>query len=46
MLFNLAAKLECIGIHIYGSICDGAGENRTHIKSFDWYVSKWSTGDL
>jgi hypothetical protein len=27
LLFNLAAKLECIGIHTCGSICDGAGEN-------------------
>ena len=33
MLFNLAAKLECIGIHTYDSICDGAGKNRAHIKS-------------
>ncbi|GBC15621.2 4-coumarate--CoA ligase 1-like [Rhizophagus irregularis DAOM 181602=DAOM 197198] len=46
LIFNLAAKLECIGIHTYGSICDGAGENRTHIKSFDWYASTWSSGDL
>ncbi|CAG8801012.1 4252_t:CDS:2, partial [Dentiscutata erythropus] len=35
LIFSLAAKLECLGIHTYGSICDGAGENRTHIKSFD-----------
>jgi Agenet domain len=46
LLFNLAARLECIGIHTYGSICDGAGENRTHIKSFDWYASTWSSGDV
>jgi hypothetical protein len=46
LIFNLAAKLECIGIHTIGSICDGAGENRIHIKSFDWYASKWSSGDL
>jgi hypothetical protein len=46
ILFNLAAKLECIGIHTYGSICDGAGKNRTHIKSFDWYASTWSSGDI
>ncbi|GBC31431.2 hypothetical protein GLOIN_2v1799663 [Rhizophagus irregularis DAOM 181602=DAOM 197198] len=46
LLFNLAARLECIGIHTYGSICDGAGENRTHIKSFDWYASTWSSGDI
>ncbi|GBC15382.2 hypothetical protein GLOIN_2v1762743 [Rhizophagus irregularis DAOM 181602=DAOM 197198] len=46
LIFSLAAKLECIGIHTIGSICDGAGENRNHIKSFDWYASKWSSGDL
>jgi hypothetical protein len=46
LLFNLAAKLECIGIHTCGSICDGAGENRIHIKSFDWYASKWTCGDI
>ena len=46
LIFNLAARLECIGIHTYGSICDGAGENRTHIKSFDWYASTWSSGDI
>ncbi|PKB97157.1 hypothetical protein RhiirA5_433625 [Rhizophagus irregularis] len=46
IIFNLAAKLECIGIHTCGSICDGAGENRTNIKSFDWYASKWSFGDI
>ena len=46
LIFSLAAKLECIGVHTYGSVCDGAGENRTHIKSFDWYGSKWSFGDL
>jgi len=40
LIFSLAAKLECIDIHTCGSICDGAGENRTHIKSFDWYASK------
>jgi hypothetical protein len=46
LIFSLAAKLECIGIHTIGSICDGAGENRIHIKSFDWYASKWSSGDF
>ncbi|PKB95608.1 hypothetical protein RhiirA5_385891 [Rhizophagus irregularis] len=46
LIFSLAAKLECIGIHTCGSICDIAGENRTHIKSFDWYASKWSFGDI
>ena len=46
LIFSLAAKLECIGVHTYGSVCDGAGENKTHIKSFDWYASKWSSGDL
>ncbi|EXX64530.1 hypothetical protein RirG_141830 [Rhizophagus irregularis DAOM 197198w] len=46
LLFNLAAKLECIGIYTCGSICDGAGENRIHIKSFDWYASKWTCGDI
>lgn len=46
LIFSLAAKLECVGIHTIGSVCDGAGENRTHIKSFDWYASKWSFGDL
>ena len=46
LIFSLAAKLECIDIHTCGSICDGAGENRTHIKSFDWYASKWSINDL
>jgi hypothetical protein len=46
LIFNLAARLECIGIHTYGSICDGAGENRVHIKSFDWYASTWSSGDI
>jgi len=46
LIFSLAAKLECIGIHTCGSVCDGAGENRAHIKSFDWYASKWSIGDL
>ncbi|UZO29390.1 uncharacterized protein OCT59_022868 [Rhizophagus irregularis] len=46
LLFNFAAKLECIGIYTCGSICDGAGENRIHIKSFDWYASKWTCGDI
>ncbi len=46
LIFNLAARLECIGIHTYGSICDSAGENRTHIKSFDWYASTWSFDDI
>jgi hypothetical protein len=27
ILFQLAANLECIGVHTCGSICDGAGEN-------------------
>ena len=35
LIFSLVAKLECIGIHTIGSVCDGAGENRNHIKSFD-----------
>ncbi|CAG8672655.1 3000_t:CDS:2, partial [Cetraspora pellucida] len=43
---TLAAKLECLSIHTYGSICDSARENRTHIKSFDWYASTWSLGDI
>ncbi|RHZ82965.1 hypothetical protein Glove_102g95 [Diversispora epigaea] len=34
------SKLECIGICTLGSICDSVEENRTHIKSFDWYASK------
>ncbi|PKC16275.1 hypothetical protein RhiirA5_477019 [Rhizophagus irregularis] len=46
ILFHLAANLECIGIHTCGSVCDGAGENRNHIKSFDckeeWNVVKIS----
>ena len=46
LIFNLAAKLECLGIHTCGSICDGAGENRSHIKKFDWYASKWTSGDI
>ncbi|RHZ65018.1 hypothetical protein Glove_319g81 [Diversispora epigaea] len=46
IIFDLAARLECIGIKTIGSICDGAGENRTHIKSFDWYASKWTSGDI
>jgi len=46
LIFSLAAKLECIGIHTIGSVCDGAGENRTHIKSFDWYATKWSYGNI
>ncbi|CAG8811836.1 11909_t:CDS:1, partial [Dentiscutata erythropus] len=44
-LFHLAAKLECAAIHIYGSICDGAGENRRHIKSFDWFATIWKVND-
>ena len=36
ILFQFAANLECIGIHTCGSICNGVGENRNHIKSFDW----------
>ncbi|CAB4434938.1 unnamed protein product [Rhizophagus irregularis] len=35
ILFHLAANLECIGIYTCRSVCDGAGENRNHIKSFD-----------
>ncbi|POG69584.1 hypothetical protein GLOIN_2v1479937 [Rhizophagus irregularis DAOM 181602=DAOM 197198] len=35
LIFSLAAKLECIGIHIIALICDGAEGNRIHIKSFD-----------
>ncbi|RIA89857.1 hypothetical protein C1645_824182 [Glomus cerebriforme] len=46
LIFNLTAKLECIGIHTYGSICDSAGENRMHIKSFDWYASIWSSENI
>ncbi|PKC62530.1 hypothetical protein RhiirA1_465023, partial [Rhizophagus irregularis] len=46
ILFQLAANLECIGIHTCRSICDGAGENRNHIKSFDWWASSWSLGDV
>ncbi|RHZ47140.1 hypothetical protein Glove_590g2 [Diversispora epigaea] len=33
LIFELAAKLECVGIHTIGSICDRAGENQTHIKN-------------
>nr|CAG8602237.1 16007_t:CDS:2 [Entrophospora candida] len=46
LLFGLAAKLECIGIHTCGSVCNGASENRNHIKSFDWFASTWSVGDI
>jgi len=46
LLFGLAAKLECIGIHTCGSVCDGASENRNHIKSFDWFASIWIVGDI
>ncbi|GBC17438.2 hypothetical protein GLOIN_2v1803661 [Rhizophagus irregularis DAOM 181602=DAOM 197198] len=46
ILFQLAANLECIGIHTYGSVCDGAGENRNHIKSFDWWASSWSLENI
>ncbi len=46
ILFQLAANFECIGIHTCGSICDGAGENRNHIKSFDWWASFWSIEDI
>jgi hypothetical protein len=45
ILFYLAAKLECIAIHTCGPVCDGAGENRRHIKSFDWYASIWKVND-
>ncbi|CAG8690514.1 16070_t:CDS:2 [Dentiscutata erythropus] len=37
-LFSLAAKLECVAIHTCESVCDGAAENRRHIKSFDWFA--------
>ncbi|RHZ58755.1 hypothetical protein Glove_368g16 [Diversispora epigaea] len=33
LIFELVAKLECVGIHTIGSICDGVGENRAHIKN-------------
>ena len=46
ILFHFAANLECIGIHTIGSICDSAGENRNHIKSFDWWASSWSLNDI
>ncbi|GES77572.1 hypothetical protein GLOIN_2v1773882 [Rhizophagus clarus] len=46
ILFQLAANLECIGIHTYESVCDGAGENRNHIKSFDWWASSWSLENI
>jgi hypothetical protein len=46
IIFDLAARLECVGIKTIGSVCDGAGENRTHIRSFDWYASKWTSGDI
>ncbi|RHZ46931.1 hypothetical protein Glove_603g7 [Diversispora epigaea] len=46
ILFQLAANLECIGIYTFRSICDGAGENRNHFKSFDWWASSWSIGDI
>ncbi|CAG8648536.1 4743_t:CDS:2, partial [Paraglomus occultum] len=45
LLFHLAAKLECVAIHTCGSICDGAAENRRHIKSFDWFAITWKIGD-
>ena len=32
LIFSLAAKLECVGIHTCGSVCNGAGKNRNHIK--------------
>jgi len=35
ILFQLAAKLECIGICTCESICDDVRKNRNHIKSFD-----------
>ncbi|RGB22539.1 hypothetical protein C1646_775917 [Rhizophagus diaphanus] len=43
---NEQSKLECVGIYTIGSICDRAGENRQHIKSFDWYASKWFSDDI
>ena len=46
ILFQFAANLECIGIHTCGSICNGVGENRNHIKSFDWWASFWSIEDI
>ncbi|RIB11104.1 hypothetical protein C2G38_2042939 [Gigaspora rosea] len=45
ILFSLAAKLECIAIHTCGSVCDGAAENRKHIKSFDWFAATWKIGN-
>ena len=45
ILFHLAAKLECVAIHTYGSICDGADKNRRHIKSFDWFASIWKVNN-
>ncbi|RIB26061.1 hypothetical protein C2G38_2030552 [Gigaspora rosea] len=45
ILFSLAAKLECVNIHTYGSVCDSAGENRKHIKSFNWFATTWKIGD-
>ncbi|CAG8723954.1 9070_t:CDS:10, partial [Dentiscutata erythropus] len=45
ILFSLAAKLKYIAIHTCGSICDGAGENRRHVKSFDWFATTWKIGD-
>ncbi|UZN99340.1 uncharacterized protein OCT59_000618 [Rhizophagus irregularis] len=44
ILFHLAVNLECISIHTCGSVCDEAGENRNHIKSFDCLKdNKWHT---
>ncbi|CAG8766935.1 27683_t:CDS:2, partial [Dentiscutata erythropus] len=45
ILFSLAAKLECVAIYTYRSVCNGAGENRRHIKSFDWFATTWKIGD-
>ncbi|RHZ53790.1 hypothetical protein Glove_437g23 [Diversispora epigaea] len=46
LIFELAAKLEYIKIHTLGLLCDGVEKNRSHIKSFDWYASKWTLGDI
>ncbi|CAG8601620.1 4926_t:CDS:2, partial [Diversispora eburnea] len=46
LIFELATKLEYVGIHIIGLIYDGTGENWAYIKSFDWYISKWTCSDI
>src|SRR5436305_8267007 len=40
--FNLRLILNVLA----GSVCDGAGENRNHIKSFDWWASSWSLENI